>query len=74
MRCLAFALLLCAASPQTAAIGAGGKSPAVQEQRLFDKWIVRSVRIDGKPTPAQIGQKVGDIISVERKGDQFVLS
>ena len=73
MRCLALALSLLIVSPLVAK--AAGKPRASQEQqRLLDKWIVRSVRIDGKPTAAQIGRKVGDIITIKLMGDAFVLS
>jgi hypothetical protein len=74
MRCLTFALLLCVTPPLTAADRGGKTAAAAEEVRLLDKWIVRSVRVDGKPTPAQIGQKVGDIITIKRKDKAFVLS
>lgn len=75
MRCLTFAMLLCVASPLSADERFGENKPATaEEQRLLDKWIVRSVQIDGKPTPAQIGQKAGDVITINRKGNGFFLS
>lgn len=40
---------------------------------LMRKWIVRSVRRDGKPNAAQIGQKVGDVITVKRDGNNLTL-
>ena len=67
MRCIGMALLLCISSPVIAADVARKSKISVAEQKLLDKWIVRSVTLDGKPTPAQIGQQVGDIITVQRK-------
>ena len=52
--------------------GKKGKIP-VEEQQLLDKWIVRSVKLDGKPTAAQIGQKVGDVITISRKAHKLFL-
>jgi hypothetical protein len=73
MRYMPLALSLLIVSPQVA--GAAGKSRNSDDrQRLLDKWIVRSVHVDGKPTAAQIGQKVGDIITIKFKGDAFFLS
>lgn len=74
MRHLVFALCLCVTAPLGAADGTGKSKPATENQRLMDKWIVRTVQLDGKPTPAQIGQKVGDIISIERKGKHLFLA
>jgi len=74
MRCLSIVFLLCLASPLYSAGKGGTTSAAVEEERLLDKWIVRSVRLDGRPSPAQIGQKVGDIISIERKDKALFLS
>ena len=39
--------------------------------RLTDKWKVLSVEVDGEHGPAQIGQQVGDIISIGVKGNSF---
>jgi hypothetical protein len=74
MRSLPLALLVCVASPLCAADRGAKTSKGIDEERLLDKWIVRTVRIDGKPTPAQIGQKMGDIITIKRKDKAFVLS
>ncbi len=38
--------------------------------KLMGKWIVRSVTSDGDLTPAQIGQKDGDIISIVPRNDR----
>lgn len=38
---------------------------------LKGKWIVRFVKRDGKPNAAQIGQKIGDIITMKKDGNQF---
>ena len=37
-------------------------------QRLTGKWIVRSVKRDGEPNQAQVGQQVGDIITINPNG------
>ena len=39
--------------------------------KLQRKWIVRNVERDGKPNAAQIGQKVGDIITIKQDGTQW---
>lgn len=39
-------------------------------EKLMGKWIVRSVDSDGELTPAQIGQKEGDIISIVTRNDR----
>lgn len=39
--------------------------------RLTGKWRVASVEVDGEYGPAQIGQQVGDIISIGIKGNSF---
>ena len=54
--------LLLAADEPAGVIQERAKSP------LLGKWIVRSVERDGKPTLAQIGREVGDIISI-KEGD-----
>ena len=42
--------------------------------RLARKWIVRSVTIDGKATPAQIGREVGDVITIKKQGAHLAMS
>ena len=42
-------------------------------QHLMGKWIVTSVEHDGELTPAQIGQKKGDIISIVPRDDGTLL-
>ena len=42
--------------------------------QLMGKWIVTSVEHDGKWTPAQIGQKPGDIISIVPRNDRAFFS
>lgn len=39
--------------------------------RLQGKWIVRFVKRDGKPNAAQIGQQLGDIITIKNDGQQL---
>lgn len=39
-------------------------------EHLMGKWIVISVEHDGELTPAQIGQKKGDIISIVARDNQ----
>lgn len=73
MRFIGTALLICVAARLAAAETRESTAPASDEQRLIDKWIVRSVKLDGKPTAAQIGQKVGDVINIRKKAHQFVL-
>lgn len=57
--------------------GIGGKSGGATPPETGDrlelqgKWIVRFVKRDGKPNAAQIGQEIGDIITVKKDGDQF---
>ena len=41
--------------------------------KLKGKWIVRSVQRDGKPNAAQIGQKIGDIITIRKNGAALML-
>lgn len=72
MRSLTVFLLLC--TTVSAAPPATELTIPPEEKALLDKWIVRSVQIDGKPTPAQIGQKKGDIIEIKRKEHRFFLS
>ena len=74
MRCLGMVLILCVSSHLMAADGGKKSTIPVEEQKLLDKWIVRSVKLDGKPTAAQIGQKVGDVIAIKRKDHKFFLS
>jgi hypothetical protein len=40
---------------------------------LQGKWIVRFVKRDGTPNAAQIGQQLGDIITVKKDGQQLAL-
>lgn len=42
-----------------------GLPPIKANEPLLGKWIVRSVQKDGKPTQAQVGRKVGDIIDIK---------
>ena len=73
MRRFLFALVLL--SPAALPAAAAKPKPVIpaSEKQLIDKWIVRSVQLDGKPTPAQIGQKTGDIIDIKGKDHQFFL-
>ena len=74
MRHLVMTLILCVSSPLIAADGGKKTKIPVEEQKLLDKWIVRSVKLDGKPTAAQIGQKIGDVITIKGKDHKFYLS
>ena len=47
---------------QTRSVGAN--SP--MHEKLQRQWIVRSVRRDGAPNAAQIGQQVGDVITIKK--------
>jgi hypothetical protein len=38
---------------------------------LDGKWIVRFVKRDGKPNAAQIGQNIGDVITIKKDADQI---
>ncbi len=40
---------------------------------LGGKWIVRAISRDGKKNPAQVGQEKGDVITIKKSGDRFVL-
>lgn len=61
--------------PQAAASrpAAGNAEAATDPARkaLQGKWIVRHVERDGDPNAAQIGQKVGDVITIELDGAQL---
>jgi hypothetical protein len=46
------------------------KDEGPDHEALKDKWIVRFITRDGKPNAAQIGQKIGDIITIKKDGDQ----
>lgn len=73
MRSLVFGLALCVATPLAAAKKPTAPVIPDSEKELIDKWIVREVTIDGKPTPAQIGQKKGDVITIKGRAHRFFL-
>ena len=50
------------------------KETSGDRAKLHGKWIVRSVQRDGKPTVAQMGRKVGDIITIKKAGHHLMLS
>jgi hypothetical protein len=47
------------------------KEPDPAQEALKGQWIVRFVKRDGLPNAAQIGQQIGDIISIEQDGNQL---
>jgi hypothetical protein len=68
------ALVLCVTPFLVAADKVEEKAAAGNRAQLLGKWIVRSVQRDGKPTPAQIGREVGDVITFKKTGHQFEIS
>lgn len=44
---------------------------AAAQAELKGRWVVRSVSIDGKPGSAQVGQEIGDVITMGLEGDRF---
>ena len=55
----------------------GGNTRAPDQQEVRDrvelegKWIVRFVKRDGQPNAAQIGQQMGDIITIKKDGNRL---
>ena len=50
-----------------------GDSPKGDLKKLLGKWIVRFVERNGSPNAGQIGQQVGDVITIKRDGERFAL-
>lgn len=45
------------------------KNAKAPEAPLLGKWIVRAIQRDGVASGAQIGQKVGDVITIRKDGN-----
>ena len=77
MRRISFLVLSLAVSAMASpAIAAPPKPQPIptEHKPLLKKWIVKSVKFDGKPSPALFGQKSGDIITIKRADSSPILS
>ena len=74
MNRLPCALFVCVTPLLIAADKVEKQNATADRAQLLGKWIVRSVQRDGKPTAAQIGREVGDIITFKKDGNQLALS
>ena len=45
----------------------------IDERLIANKWEVTSVKRDGKPQHGQVGQEVGDVITIMMHGGQLEL-